>query len=327
MRRPVDHIISLAESINHALTGLLFYSFIQLRYRLPEILRLPRIGLYRLYRGLSGALELLYLLFCLPKTLCFRNRLTRLTLFALLFCLLSPVYLSAQEDTAQPSHAEEIVAPAYAEEQDIDMESLPHGGIEEKALLRTVPDSTVERFQQEKDFRYANDPSYWHSPKKRDDGSWLIRTYALLQSPLAKTILYLLLGALVLFILYQTLALNNLFIFSRSSKRKKDETDMPEELMADDLDKKFGNAVGNNDLRLAIRYLYLQTLQALGKKNLIQYNAKTTNQGYLQQMRSHPDASAFSSLTRAYEYIWYGEFEPSREQFDRIRDDFKRFNA
>ena len=271
MRRPVDHIISLAESINQALA--------------------------------------------------------RLTVFALLFCLLSPVYLSAQEDTAQPSDVEEIIVPTYAEEQDIDRESLPYGGIEEKTILRTVPDSTVKRLQQEKDFRYANDPSYWRSSKKRDDGSWLIRMYVWLQSPLAKTILYLLLGALVLFMLYQSLALNNLFIFSRTSKRKKDNTDMPEELMADDLEKRVGNAVVNNDLRLAIRYLYLQTLQALGKKNLIQYNAKTTNQDYLQQMRSHPDASAFSSLTQAYEYVWYGEFEPSREQFDRIREDFKRFNA
>lgn len=217
-----------------------------------------------------------------------------------------------------------MISPADSPDQDPDAAGLTYGSAEYAHTLRAVPDSTVKKLQQERDFRYANDPSYWGSSKKRDD-SWLIRALALLQRPLAQGIIYLLLGALVLFILYQALSVNNLLVFSRSSKRKKDNADMPEELMAEDLEKRVGDAIGNNDLRLAVRYLYLQTLQALGQNNFIRYNARTTNQDYVQQMRSHPGAAAFHALTQVYEYVWYGEFEPGREQFERIREDFKQF--
>lgn len=309
MRRPGIYMVSSIEGARSLPAGLqdLWSAWVcPLGCRLPEV---------------SGVWDAF---FFRPTRFLFRSRSTGLPALILLLCLLTPMCLPAQEGGIGSSDTETMISPADSPDQDPDAAGLTYGSAEYAHTLRAVPDSTVKKLQQERDFRYANDPSYWGSSKKRDD-SWLIRALASLQRPLAQGIIYLLLGALVLFILYQALSVNNLLVFSRSSKRKKDNADMPEELMAEDLDKRVGDAIGNNDLRLAVRYLYLQTLQALGQNNFIRYNARTTNQDYVQQMRSHPGAVAFHALTQVYEYVWYGEFEPGREQFERIREDFKQF--
>lgn len=72
--------------------------------------------------------------------------------------------------------------------------------------------------------------------------------------------------------------------------------------------------------------MYLKTLQLLHDNNLIRLNAKSTNRDYIRQMQKHKDAGQFRFLTRIYEYVWYGEFQPDEKQFGIIRNNFNKFN-
>lgn len=76
-------------------------------------------------------------------------------------------------------------------------------------------------------------------------------------------------------------------------------------------------ALKNNDYHAATRFVYLITLQLLAKKGLITWSLEKTNLDFLRELTGHPIKIDFSSLTKTYEYVEYGDFEINESQFDR----------
>jgi hypothetical protein len=182
--------------------------------------------------------------------------------------------------------------------------------------------------QKEKEFLYANNAAFWREDKPRDDSAFFKFLEKISRSIFLKGVLYFLLAVLILFILYQVIAVNNFFIFSRSSKRKKTKGDPGEEQTdIHNIDEKIRTAISAGDYRGAIRLMYLNTLQSLSDKQLIRLHAKSTNYDYMQQMKQKKGESEFRLLTRTYEYVWYGEFQPSPQQFGIIHNNFNQFIA
>ncbi len=91
-------------------------------------------------------------------------------------------------------------------------------------------------------------------------------------------------------------------------------------------DKLLSLATENKNYSLAIRYHYLQTLQKLAAKNVIQFTPDKTNYEYLREMFDKPYKNEFASLTLQYEYVWYGKFDTSEAMFVTIQKKFKQFN-
>ena len=192
--------------------------------------------------------------------------------------------------------------------------------------VRTVPDSVVEKMKKDKDFAYANDMSYWVKQAPRDR-NWLDRMMSALSRSVAlKFILYALLTAAIIFGLYQVMVVNNFFILSRAKKTRNAKGETVEVSVNENLDQKINEAINSKSYRLAIRYMYLKTLKVLSDNNLITLHAKSTNQDYVRQLYNYDNLGQFRQLTRIYEYVWYGEFDPTEIQFDIIKTNFNRFN-
>jgi hypothetical protein len=192
------------------------------------------------------------------------------------------------------------------------------------SVIRMVPDSVAERMKKEKDFLYANDPSYWEDDQAAHNNSFTLID-AIGRSPLLKWLLYIMLIGVIVFAIYQVMVVNDFFIFTRSRSKKKTKEEPDDELMSDNIEGKINRAVENKEYRLAIRYMYIKTLQLLHEKNKIKLHARSTNQDYVRQMQKHSGISQFRLLTRIYEYVWYGEFHPSDQQFDVIQTNFNQF--
>lgn len=190
--------------------------------------------------------------------------------------------------------------------------------------LRSVPDSVAERMKNEDEFRYANDPSYWKKEEPKSNSS-LQNFLDFLGSPAMKVILYIVLGLIILLVIYQVAVVNNFFVLSRSKRKKTSDGETGQELTPDDIESKLNEAINAGEYRLAIRYLYLKTLNVLNEKNRIKLHAKSTNHDYLDQMRQSPAFGEFAMLTRVYEYVWYGEFVPGQQQFEKISHNFHQF--
>lgn len=104
--------------------------------------------------------------------------------------------------------------------------------------------------------------------------------------------------------------------------------DEAEEMLTDpgSYDMLISEALKKGDFRLAIRYLYLQTLQKLTLAGFIQYSAGKTNYEYVKEMGKRNLQNEFASVTLSYEYVWYGQFNVNEQQFNRIKNEYSLFH-
>ena len=111
---------------------------------------------------------------------------------------------------------------------------------------------------------------------------------------------------------------------SRSRKNIASDIAVVEE-DASDTDSLLRNAIKNGNYRLAVRYLYLQSLKRLSERKYIEINTNKTNYEYVTEIRKHKFANEFASLTLQYEYVWYGEYPVDERLFEQIQNSFTRF--
>jgi len=122
------------------------------------------------------------------------------------------------------------------------------------------------------------------------------------------------------------MVVNNFFIFSGGRRKKNAGEESGHELQNENIDERINEAVSEKNYRHAIRYMYLKTLKLLSEDNIITLHATSPNQDYIRQMYKHNNLAQFRQLTRIYEYVWYGEFDPTETQFEIISTSFNRFN-
>lgn len=193
--------------------------------------------------------------------------------------------------------------------------------------FRTVPDSVKTAFRNDRDYAYANDPSYWKKDRPSKNTNFIENLFRVLQSPFIKWIIYILLLTIFIFVAYRILHV--LGVFDRSIGGTKKLTVNPElsGTSEKDLSLMLENALMNGDLRLATRFHYLHLLKILSERKLIQLHAKSTNRDYIKQVNGSSFAPAFITLTRIYEHVWYGEAQISNEQFNFIDQSFKEIKS
>lgn len=125
--------------------------------------------------------------------------------------------------------------------------------------------------------------------------------------------------AAIIYFLFQ----NKISLFSResvaSSHENAEEDENIFELSYNNLIHK---AETEQNYRLAVRLMFLQTLKLLSETNHIKYQPDYTNLRYLQQLYQSKLYNDFSHVTRDYEYVWYGKFEIAFEKYKVIKNDF-----
>ena len=130
---------------------------------------------------------------------------------------------------------------------------------------------------------------------------------------------------LFVYLVYRLFLSNSSFL-SRSRKNIASDIAVIDEENASDPDSPLRNAIRNGNYRLAVRYLYLQSLQRLSEKKFIEINTNKTNYEYVMEVRRHKFANEFASLTLQYEYVWYGEYPVDEKLFEQIQGSFTQFN-
>jgi hypothetical protein len=248
-------------------------------------------------------------------------------LYLILFCIVAaivPFQLLAQDDADSTGIYTDtaIVTPTGEDYQK------KAGKYSDEAVFRSVPDTIVARMKKEKEFAYANDPAFWVKEKKVYRKGFWDYVFDFFGSDLVRIIFYSLLVGLIIFVLYRIIIVNDLFIFYSSKKHKKIfEENQLTELDPGIVDQKIQEAIDQKNYHAAVRYLYLKTLYTLSDKEWIQFHPEATNSEYLNQMSQHKKNREFRFLTQVYEYVSYGKFEISEQQFTLVHHNFKSFQA
>lgn len=190
-------------------------------------------------------------------------------------------------------------------------------------VFRRVPDSIVKELQADKEFEYANDPAYWVKEKPKDyELTWFDR---LLMWPGLKYVIITLMVAVLVYALVRIVISNRLVLFRGRPTAATQFSDEEDLLNNDNLGDLITRAEQAGNLRLAVRYRYMKTLQDMNSHKLIQLDARSTNWDYVNKLGGHPLKKQFQLLTRAYEYVWYGEFEINGGQYNYVKTEFQKF--
>ena len=160
---------------------------------------------------------------------------------------------------------------------------------------------------------------------ERTSSSWLERFFS---ASATQYFFWVLGGIFIFFILYKLFFTQGFFQRAYAKTTVAEIADDPEGLSAAmDFSKLIAQALSVKDYRLATRYYYLQVLQKLSSKGLIEFAPDKTNHEYVTELAGKPYKKDFAALTRHYEYAWYGEFEISEQVFGAIQQKFKQLNS
>ena len=146
------------------------------------------------------------------------------------------------------------------------------------------------------------------------------------------TDLMLQIGAIIIFLLVAYFifkaVMNNegSWVFGKSSdKNIIPVTDIESNLSITDFKKLTKEAEKSEEYRLAVRYYYLWLLKNLTNAEVIDYDVEKTNSDYYSEISSEEIKKQFSYTSYLYNYIWYGEFDVSKMDFDKAKSAFTNF--
>jgi hypothetical protein len=265
-----------------------------------------------------------------------KNPLHRFLLLLLLAMLLQvPVgHCFAQtEDTA-------IVAPltvdtseeAYEEDYEDEVEETESSGTNIVPYIRTIPADTMAAFKRNSSFTYIAylDSMLRDEQRKRDSAPKQQQEEVVDEGPsiwesgFVKLLFYIVAFGLVGFVLYKLFIGQGIF-FRNKRQNTIPTVELEETPDESDLEKALRTAIGRKDYRLGTRYLFLMTLQHLGERGIVQLSSDKTNYQYALELSNKPYANHFAQLSLQYEYVWFGNFPVSEQQFNIIQQQHQQF--
>ncbi len=199
--------------------------------------------------------------------------------------------------------------------------------------IEILPD-TVKYWKNKKEFAYVKnldsllkDSEKKEQEKKQDrsDGpnfSWL---GALFNGVFFKTILWIMAAIFVVVVLSQLIQNKGIFK-KRFVKPVEEEVAVTDEnILEQDFESLINKAKKDEDYRLATRFQFLKTLQRLKEKELIEFSLEKTNSLYVREV---PERwrNDFARLILNYEYVWYGNFALTLQQYEQLQQKYNSFN-
>lgn len=184
---------------------------------------------------------------------------------------------------------------------------------------RSIADSTWQRLTAPPKFSYRNKVEGAIAPKPRTP-SFLERLVMGIIAFFATALGYIVMGAvllgIVIYVVYRLFGKDGRFAFSKAKKLAEDGGQPAEEdLQGTAWMRLLEEAYAAGNLRAAVRYGYLYLLQMLEERGHIHYLPAKTNGDYAAELAGTAAALPFRAVTRRYEFVWYGDYPITREQF------------
>lgn len=134
-------------------------------------------------------------------------------------------------------------------------------------------------------------------------------------------------GYLVIFVAVMAVII---FFFNKVKFKEKFELsptddDFIEDIEAVDVRAGLKLALSQRDYRMAIRMKFIELLQLLQTRELIDWKSDKTNRDYVYEIANKSHRRKFKNLSGTYEFIWYGNTKVSELDFRRIDPKFNSF--
>lgn len=136
---------------------------------------------------------------------------------------------------------------------------------------------------------------------------------------------YIIVGGVLIFIIWLFIKLNpGQNVLAKAESNQIFFSNEEELIKTKDLVQLKEDALQKKNYRLAVRYWYLQILQQLDKRNLIEYQFEKTNTDYAEELQHKDFVISFKQTTNYYNFAWYGGFEINEMQFQKVNRLFQQ---
>ncbi len=134
---------------------------------------------------------------------------------------------------------------------------------------------------------------------------------------------YLLLGILIFLLIKFFLNANASALLQ--AKKEQSAVSLSEEehlIKNEDLQQLVQKALADKNYRLAVRYYYLFLLKLMSEKEIISWELQKTNDDYIQEIKKTELQLPFRTITRLYDYVWYGDFPIDESKYYKAEKTF-----
>lgn len=201
-----------------------------------------------------------------------------------------------------------------------------------KVNVHRFDEKALDKYRADRDYQYndktiGNELSFWDR-----FWNWFWRNLfgSLSVNPglgtfLKYFFLILAIGALIFFVMKLLGMDMGSMLLGKSRKTPLAYTESVENIHEINFDEEIEKAISNHNYRLAVRMLYLRSLKQLSDNGLIQWQPEKTNSTYVYELNNPSVRQSFVSLTRQFEYVWYGGFNIDGAAFGNINQLFQNF--
>lgn len=199
---------------------------------------------------------------------------------------------------------------------------------------------TLENYRNSGDFNYEEvkkEPNFlqkiWNWIKKVliKILTWILGDFNKASGVLAqilRIIPYIIALLVMLFLIKMFLRVNTRNIIEGKTNISAVKFNTEEELIkSENLEELIKEAINNKNYRLSVRYYYLYLLQQMTEQNIIVWQQQKTNEDYIKEIKTKALQDDFISSTRLYDFVWYGNFDISEDQFSRAEKLFNNMKA
>ncbi len=252
-------------------------------------------------------------------------------LFTVLWLLVFCLHAIGQQADTVVTDQEEVMAPAIELDEDTSAYVVSPEEYEEDEeayipMPLFIPVDTIEALKRKKEYSYMQnlDSLLKNLNVKMLEEPEDPPSKSIFDIGIIKLIIWGVAIFAVLFLLNQLFAgQQSLFAGNKKLTLEEEDAGLPEKTTSPLILSQ--QAAARGEYRLAIRYQYAYILQLLNEKNHIVFLPQKTNDQYLKEVRAKPLAPDFATLTLQYEYVWYGEFNLNKEQYESIAGGYRNF--
>jgi len=97
-----------------------------------------------------------------------------------------------------------------------------------------------------------------------------------------------------------------------------------EEIDRNDFDSLIQKAKNKGNFRLAIRLMFLKSLQILDEKKLIKYKKNKTNYEYTFEIKNQKVQGLFQEASDTFSWVWYGSQDLDTNSYNELEPNFNR---
>lgn len=282
-------------------------------------------------------------------------KLKRLLFFGLFWavCIGSPAgYIYAQEATV-----EKVVAPSGDSYSDEDPDVVDPGDYEEEVIgtfyegfpfndsldkkdftKRSIGDADWKKISSKPEYQYQKETEKVKNPEQNPESNWLAKFFSwlievlslFLLSGIGKIILWLIVAAILCWLIFLVFKRRGVHLFARSGKKIKrpvttDETG--DDFIPESWASVIQQAEATGNYRLAVRHSFRHIVHLMQEERIIPAERSLSNHQILSLLRQHNYYAEFRQLLRHYEYIWYGGYEIQEPAYKHIKSIYTQLSG